>query len=305
MSADRDATVPTDSRFSRRHLLALGAAAGTGLVLAACGGSDDGATATTSPEAAPAPGGFVVAPRYPTSKALVPGEVRLAISLANPDGTLITDCPAELTGTIRNEQGEQVGTISAPRRGEGLGTPYWSITTTIATRGLYDFVLDGALGDATPFLVFDPSEVSVVSPGQPLPPFDTPTTAEARGVDPMCTRLDGPCPFHDVTLAEALALGKPVVYMIGTPAHCQFATCGPGLDFLMEASTTYADVATFVHAEVFSDPEGTKVAPAVGAAGLDYEPVIWVTDATGTVVQRIDIIWDQAELNDLLAAALA
>ncbi|MBI5089286.1 MAG: hypothetical protein HZB15_10640 [Actinobacteria bacterium] len=107
-----------------------------------------------------------------------------------------------------------------------------------------------------------------------------------------------------MTLTEALAMGKPVVYMVGTPAHCQFATCGPGLEFLIDLAGRYPDV-TFVHAEVYSDPEGTEVAPAVDAIGLDYEPVIWVTDAAGVVRQRIDIVWDETDLEGLLASSLS
>jgi Ca2+-binding RTX toxin-like protein len=212
--------------------------------------------------------------------------------------------PDVLTGVIRNEQGETIDTIEAPRRGTGLDVPYWSITTTIPERGLYEFALDGATGDPTPFLIFDAAEVSIPAVGTKLPPFDTPTTDDARGVDPVCTRLDGPCPFHDVTLTEALAAGKPVVYIIGTPAHCATATCGPGLDFLMAAAEQYGDVATFVHAEVYADPEATEVAPAVTAYTLDYEPVVWITDAEGTVVRRIDIVWDADELGEMLAASL-
>jgi hypothetical protein len=49
----------------------------------------------------------------------------------------------------------------------------------------------------------------------------------------------------------------------------------------------------------------TEVAPAVRAAGLDYEPVIFVTDAEGTVVERIDIIWDDADLSAMLDRAVA
>jgi hypothetical protein len=95
------------------------------------------------------------------------------------------------------------------------------------------------------------------------------------------------------------------VYLVGTPAHCVTATCGPGLDFLIEVAKAYDGVATFVHAEVYADPEATTVAPAVTASGLDYEPAIFVTDATGAIVRRIDIVWDQAELTELLADALS
>jgi hypothetical protein len=36
---------------------------------------------------------------------------------------------------------------------------------------------------------------------------------------------------------------------------------------------------------------------------LQYEPVMFFTDAAGTVINRVDIVWDEADLTDLLAAA--
>ena len=108
-----------------------------------------------------------------------------------------------------------------------------------------------------------------------------------------------------MTLTAALASGKPVVYIIGTPAHCQTATCAPGLEYLVEVAPEYRDRAVFVHAEVYADTAATQVAPAVTASGLDYEPAIFVTDKTGTIVERIDIIWDAPDLSALLATALS
>jgi hypothetical protein len=276
-----------------------------GGLLAACGSDSDSRDAVST-DTGPSDG-FVLATRYPVSKALTPGEVRLAVSLADQNASLITGGPATISGVVRNEQGNVITEFEAPRRGTGLSVPYWSITTTVSTRGLYDLTVEGATGDPAPFLVWDPSEVTVPSPTMPLPPFDTPTFDDARGVDPVCSRSlvgDGPCPFHEVTLTEALGAGLPVVYLVGTPAFCQTGTCGPGLDFLIEAATGFSGAATFVHAEVYADAEGTQVAPAVDAAGLDYEPAIWITDATGTITRRIDIVWDQDELTALLTDSL-
>ena len=74
----------------------------------------------------------------------------------------------------------------------------------------------------------DPAQVTVPYIGSVLPPFDTPTVDDHRGVEPYCTLTPAPCPLHDVTLTQALASGKPVAYMVGTPAHCQTGTCAPG-----------------------------------------------------------------------------
>lgn len=117
----------------------------------------------------------------------------------------------------------------------------------------------------------------------------------------MCTRSE-PCPFHTQTLTEALAVRRPVAYLVGTPAHCQTGICGPVLDLLVDASASFPDV-EFVHAEVFADPDGRKVAPAVGALGLDYEPVLFIVAADGKVRTRFDVIYDGAELRSALAAA--
>lgn len=302
---------PWNLRLRRRELL-VGAAGAAGLsaFLAACGGSSDsadvgGTAETLAPlTTGPSGDGFVVIQRYPQTSVST-GEVRLAISIADATASLQQTGPERLVGEIRNEDGNLVQQFDVPRRGEGLDVAYWSIDATIPARGLYDLVVEGATGDPTPFLVFDPSEVAIPCPGDALPAFDTPTTADPRGVDPVCGRLDGPCPFHDVTLSEALTSGKPVVYLIGTPAHCSTGTCAPGLEFLIEASAAYADRAVFVHAEVYADPEGTRVAPAVSEYSLDYEPVLWITDASGTVMRRVDIVWDLAEITDILAATIA
>ena len=163
--------------------------------------------------------------------------------------------------------------------------------------------IDGAQGD-TAVQVFDPADVATPATGAALPPYDTPTTDDPGGVDPICTLSPEPCPFHATTLTEALASGKHVVYMVGTPAHCQFGTCAPGLEFLVAAADEYADRAVFVHAEVYADDTATAVAPAVRAVNLDYEPVIYITDTAGTVVERLDVVWDRTELDEVLARTL-
>ena len=42
------------------------------------------------------------------------------------------------------------------------------------------------------------------------------------------------------------------------------------------------------------------MAPAVEAANLTYEPVLFITDASGVVVERLDAVWDQTELAEVM-----
>ena len=60
-----------------------------------------------------------------------------------------------------------------------------------------------------------------------------------------------------------------------------------------------------VHADVYADAAATESAPVIEQLHLDYEPVVYLTDASGTIVDRLDGVWDASELRDRLDALLA
>ena len=286
---------------SRRNFL-LGV--GGVVVLAACGDDSAGGADTTAAaggDGTPgtAPVNFGIAQRFPSSPLFTPGPVRLPISLID-GGTLAADGPAALPGRIETMNGEVVAEFSAVLRNEGITPPYYEIRVELDTPQPYTLRLDGDDGQGAAFQVVDPSEVVTPRTGEPLPPFDTPTVDDHRGVEPFCSLTPDPCPLHDVTLTDALASGKPVVYMIGTPAHCQTGTCAPGLEFLVAEHERLGDAVVMVHADVYADDAATTLAPAVTALQVDYEPIIYFADASGVVVDRLDAVWDAAELRERL-----
>ena len=284
--------------MSRRHLLA---GAGALLVIAGCG--DDSSADSSGNEPDPGTTGFTVAGRFP-SNAFVPGKLRLPISIANK-GTLLQKGPAELTGRVLDSNDKPVTTVKAGIRSKDMVIPYWAVNVEIDTPGTYTLRIDGDDGYGVAFGVSNPADVTVPRLGSVLPPFDTPTVDNHRGVEPYCTLTPNPCPLHEVTLTDALASGKPVGYFVGTPAHCQTGVCAPSLQFLIKSRARVGDKIAMVHAEVYSDSAGTKVAPAVDALGLDYEPVLYLCSPDGTVRDRVDVIWDQSELDERLDAFLA
>jgi hypothetical protein len=133
---------------------------------------------------------------------------------------------------------------------------------------------------------------------------DTPTTTDAAGVDPICTRTP-PCDLHAVSLREALAAGGPIALSIATPEFCQTAICGPVLDLLIEALADYPTI-TGIHAEVYADPRGDDdptaggLAPITDEFALTFEPTLYLVDATGTIVTRLDSVYDRVELREAL-----
>ena len=221
-----------------------------------------------------------------------PGNQRLAFGIAEPSGEIVTAGPDKLVGKVLDESGAViVANIEAPRRGEGLPRPYWAFELTLAKPGFYTLDVGGA---SAAFSVTEASKLEVPAPGQALPALDTPTTTESLGVDPICTRNPA-CPFHAMTLREAVANGKPTVLLVGTPAHCKTAVCGPVLEHLMTTATSMGDRMNFIHAEVYQDDTINDITQAMLSLRLRYEPVLFVANGSGVIARRLDNVWDLAE----------
>lgn len=246
-------------------------------------------------------GTFILAQRFPQTVS-VPGEVRLPHTLQR-DAQFVSDGPLELGAQVVDVDGVALGERLTAERLDVTPSAYYVWRPTIDEPGIYSLVIDGGPPEGAAFQVFAPGEVSVPLPGAALEPFETPTAEAPGGVDPICTR-DPVCPFHSMTLTQALAQDRPTIYMIGTPAFCRTGTCTPALEALIEVSDEFAEEFGIVHAEVYTDLTAQVVTPAVEALGLSYEPVLFVTDASGTIVERIDAIWNAEELRQRLSRAL-
>jgi hypothetical protein len=297
-------------RLTRRSfLLGSGAAA----VLAACGGDDGEATPTTAaPSTTAAAGGDspVLGVAFDANGVLVAGiDQRAPFLLFESTGGLLAseDAPAELTFEITPDGGEALAPITVERHGDDVGRAYYPLVTTFAATGLHQVTasLDGALLEQT--INVNPADaVAVPQVGQPLPGAPTPTVADPRGVQTICT-ADPVCPLHDVSLDAALAEGRPVALLVSTPAYCQVAICGPVLDVLVAAAPSVPDIAV-IHLEVYpnGEPTAESISPVVTETlRLTYEPALLVADATGTVTARLDNVYDGAELAEALRGATA
>lgn len=245
---------------------------------------------------------FQVVQRFP--QVLVPGSVRIPISLANQAGLLGKtsgiDLPTELRAQLLNaENGEVViADMVAMKHDANIDPPYWPFRVDIAETGIYTLVIEGGTQDGAGVQIMDPATISIPLIGTPLPGFDTPTISNPRGVNPLCTRTPEPCPLHDITLNEALKRGKPIAYLVGTPAHCQTGTCAPALEALLSMRELVGDRLTMLHTEIYSDDTATVVAPAVEALNMTYEPALFITDAKGVLVERFDAIFDAVEITE-------
>jgi hypothetical protein len=301
--------------ISRRTFIAGSAAAA---LLAACGGDDGGSSDDTTPDT----GGDTSTPESDTP--LVPARLGAAFAdgFSTELGSLVAGIPqrapfvvvtdigeplrADAPDSIQVEithNGASVASLTVPKHDANIPTPYYPVTFTPPEAGEYEILADFAT-EPTTFKVTTREELGIVQVGDKLRPVDTPTDADARGVDPVCTRPT-PCPYHRQTLAEAMAAGTPVAFMISTPGFCQTQICGPVLEFMVESESDLSGFA-LVHAEVYVDPTSGNVqdtTEAIAAYGLGWEPSFYVADATGTVTARLDFLWDEAEFRAAVATA--
>jgi len=295
---EHDHVAPTPV-VSRRVLLVGTAGA---VIVAACGSdAPSSSPASTAAATAGAADSMALVRFFAEPSVTVGTGRRLVFGLADADGTLRPEGPSQVSASLLDPTGAEISTTTGVRRDVNLPRSYYEFRVDVPQEGAHTLrVSDGAATAEASFTVVSQGSLPFPGPGDPLPPFDTPTVGAPGGVDPVCTR-EPACPFHDITLSEALAAGKPVVYLVGTPAFCQTGICGPVLDVMIGVVDDYPDL-QFIHAEVYTDNTATQAAPAVAAAGLSFEPVIFLTDASGTVVERLDVIVDESELREQLAA---
>lgn len=292
----------TTPGISRRTVLAGGAALA---FLTACSGGDDGDSADATPDdSTPGPdeltGTLLVL--LPAQGVLITdGEQRVPVAVADAEGVPVREGLEPRDFQIRTDTGEPT-VVTVEPHSDGVPTPYYPIRFTPAGAGIHEItVVDDPGLNAVTLDIGDSTLIPI--PGQALPVEHTPTPANARGVDPICTR-DPACALHDVDLADALGAG-PVALVIATPEFCQTAICGPVLDLVIEALPDYPTI-TAIHAEVYADPlsgddpRAGGLAPITDAFALSFEPTLYLMDATGTVVTRLDSVYDRVELREAL-----
>lgn len=272
--------------ISRRGFLLAGAGFA---VAAACGGDDNGIAVRDEPDGRGGPVSLVLA-----SYVHVAGiDQRVTFALIRGDGPERATEPLE----VRFEGPD--GTVGPPLTGtwhsDGIELPYVPLHHRFGQPGIHQAHARYGGRDLTAAVQVNDATVPIPFPGKPLISVPTPTTADHRGVETVCTR-DPACPLHDTSLDAALAEKRPVALLFSTPARCQSRLCGPVLDNLLAAREQFADRVRFLHVEIYEKASSQKVAPAVEAYKLPGEPFLFLAGADGVVRQRLDNAFDRTEV---------
>jgi hypothetical protein len=219
------------------------------------------------------------------------------------------DADAEVSVKFGQVQGQSVGEPLGPftpeRHSEGLQLPYHLVRATFPVPGNYAIQATINGNEALAALeAVDPAKDASPKPGQPLTSTPTPTPADRKGVDPICTATPV-CPLHDVSLDAALAEKKPIAVLIGTPAFCKTNTCGPVLDVMLAEMKAFEDRARFLHVEVYTDRTAKVTTAAVNAFKLQSEPVLFLAGTDGVVRERLAGPYDRVEFRQAMEKLVA
>ena len=295
------------------------------LLLAACssgGGSPPASSGAVASPSAAASGGPEILPLLINSE-ILKGPNRFLFSLtdranklvAAPDvkvhllyydvdtaeNTVVFEGDARFLWAIEGEQGLYVATIDFPDAGR-WGTRFEATFPNGAVKAVradYDVRESGT----TPAL------------GTKAPSVDTPTAADVGGDLARLSTDQSPDPrFYELSIADALAAGKPVVVTLATPAFCQTRLCGPTLETVKRVAKDYPAI-TFINVEPYKmaykdgslqpelDAQG-QLQPAdwTNAWGLQSEPYTFVVAADGTVAAKFEGVLGEDELRGALDA---
>jgi hypothetical protein len=145
-------------------------------------------------------------------------------------------------------------------------------------------------------------------------PLSKTKTFPADGTLKSITSAPDPDPdLYAISFDDAVATGLPTVISFSTPAYCQSGTCGPQTEVLSALDDKYKGQASFIHVEIFDNPEVMLAAgdPSLGVESsiiheweFHTEPWTFVVDGFGIVVGRFEAFVTLAEIEEYLVPVL-
>jgi hypothetical protein len=182
----------------------------------------------------------------------------------------------------------------------------WGVEVTGATK---EGVQLDAVRLSFPVLATDPG----IAIGSPIPPSRQTILSDVSDIRTIDTSVNPIPEEHNMTVADAIANGKPTIIAFATPAYCTSLICGPTKDIFDQLYQQYHDQANFIHIEPY---EVQKVAAgkcptlgdcAVGATvdfKIESEPWVFVADGHGVLRAKFEGIVSEAEMQAALRQVL-
>jgi hypothetical protein len=147
--------------------------------------------------------------------------------------------------------------------------------------------------------------------GAPAPKSNNRTSADVSSLEELTSDTDPDPELYEMTVAQALKTGQPLLVTFATPAFCTSATCGPQVDVIKALKETYRDRINVIHIEVYENPHEIKgdltnarLSPEIEEWGLPTEPWTFIVDGLGRIVAKFEAFSSYEEMDEVLARVL-
>jgi len=245
------------------------------------------------------------------------GTARIPLNIQVTEGTRFDNRAEELEVTYTSPTSNETHVVNdLTWRAWSIRSGTYTSTMTFDEVGLWSIkVRVKADKDSIPagsgILVKSATDAPNIGDPAPL----TPTKIEPDGGNlRSITSAPDPDPdLYSISFDDAVATGNPTVITFSTPAYCQSATCGPQTEVLSVLDDAYEGQASFIHVEIFDNPEEMLAAgdPSLGIEApviheweFHTEPWTFVVDGNGVVVGRFEAFATQTEIEEYLVPLL-
>ena len=136
------------------------------------------------------------------------------------------------------------------------------------------------------------------------------TLRDVEGAEQLSTGAEPDPTLYELTIAEALEQGQPVVIVFASPGFCTNAFCGPQVEVLSQLRERYTGDAAFIHVDLYENPlevrrgEPPIETPLLEEWGLETDEWTFVVNADGLVAARFEAFAPIEEVEAALAAVL-
>ena len=246
------------------------------------------------------------------------GPNRVAFSLLDSDSNHVNvdeiDVATYYPADDSESQADQVG-MARFRQWPLGGVGVYTTQVDFQTSGIWRLEVDvtGTDGSVTSGQgVFQVQEKGVTPAiGSPAPASNNKTVRDVVNLDELTSARPPDPELYSMTIAEALAIGKPIVVVFATPAFCQTATCGPQVEVVEGIKDSYKGKASFIHVEIFDNPlevQGdlgkARHSESVKEWGLPTEPWTFVVDREGRIAAKFEAFTTSEEIEEALIKVL-
>ena len=277
-----------------------------------------------------------VSPEIATSE-LVVGPNRFVLALVTKDGQLIVDAkvtlkfwdlngkesvlkanleaasvvPARDAGLPEVVEHQQADGSTHNQYNVGEDVGFYATTVTFDTAG--DWGVEISASSTEPkmketfkvrFNVLEQAETPPV--GSPAPRSQNLTLRDVSDIREIDSAPEPRSYFHQMSIAEAIALGRPALVFFGVPGYCTSRLCGPSYGIMAKLYPQYEGKVEFIQVEFYKEPGNPdqELAETVVEWKLRNEPRFFVIDSKGIITAKFEGPISLAELDEALKQAL-